>query len=342
MQEDTGADRLPVIRALMLRPWVGSVGRMGAPAEALLERAGIRPELLERPDAAVPLERALRWIELVCRSLGTEHVGVDVGRETSIERLGGYGRTLAQARTLRQYLDQGVALYRTVVQGQAFRLSTRGSRVRLEVGAPWEPRLGDHQAHLQSLAVTVASIRRFAGPRWAPTKIGLGFRAREVLPASEVFGDARVLHTPGPSYLEFPRSLLDLQLPPAERPRPGPAAATPRPLPRDLAGLVELQLESWLPEGVAPVAQIAETLGMSTRSLQRGLAVEGKSYTELLDAVRLRRAAEWLERTDRPVVEIAFDLGYTDASNFTRAFRRQTGVSPQAFRRGARRPRRRS
>jgi len=55
-----------------------------------------------------------------------------------------------------------------------------------------------------------------------------------------------------------------------------------------------------------------------------------------LTAIRLRRAADWLQHTDRPVVEIALDLGYSDASNFTRAFRRQTGVSPSTFRRQAR------
>jgi AraC-like DNA-binding protein len=56
----------------------------------------------------------------------------------------------------------------------------------------------------------------------------------------------------------------------------------------------------------------------------------------VLAEFRLHRAAEWLENTDKPIGEIAFDLGYTDASNFTRAFRRQTGVSPQVFRDNAR------
>jgi len=39
-----------------------------------------------------------------------------------------------------------------------------------------------------------------------------------------------------------------------------------------------------------------------------------------------------LENTDKSIAEIASDLGYTDESNFTRAFRRKIGESPQAFR----------
>ena len=103
-------------------------------------------------------------------------------------------------------------------------------------------------------------------------------------------------------------------------------------LPTDLAGLVELQIASLLSGRAPPVDLIAETLGTSRRSLQRGLADQGVNYTDLLTKVRLRRAAEWLERSDRPVVEIAFDLGYADAANFTRAFRRETGASPTTFR----------
>jgi AraC-like DNA-binding protein len=106
-------------------------------------------------------------------------------------------------------------------------------------------------------------------------------------------------------------------------------------LPSDLAGLVELQIASLLSGRAPPVDLIAESLGTSRRSLQRGLAQQGISYTDLLTKVRLRRAAEWLERSEKPVVEIAFDLGYADASNFTRAFRQLTGVPPSAFRQAA-------
>jgi len=52
----------------------------------------------------------------------------------------------------------------------------------------------------------------------------------------------------------------------------------------------------------------------------------------LLAESRLHQAAKWLQSSDKPIAEIAYALGYTDASNFTRAFRKLTGVSPQAFR----------
>jgi AraC-like DNA-binding protein len=52
----------------------------------------------------------------------------------------------------------------------------------------------------------------------------------------------------------------------------------------------------------------------------------------MLAEARQRLAIDWLENTDKTVGEIAFDLGYTDSSNFSRAFRREVGLTPQAFR----------
>jgi AraC-like DNA-binding protein len=323
---------IPVARALVIAPWMETAQSLGAPAEALLVRAGIRPEVLDHAAAAIPLKKFFYWMELLCLSLGTEHLGVDVADATGIEDLGHYGRMLAGALTLHQYLQQGISLYGTLVVGQSFWLSAQGSQVRINLSGPWEPDLGEYQNYLYSFAVTIANIRRFAGPDWAPTEISFGFRAREAIPADDIFGGTRVLYRPGQTYIQFPRAMLGLRL---RQSPPAPAAeqsALSRPLPPDLAGLVQLQIESLLPDRAVPVDLVAESLGTSRRSLQRGLALQGVSYTDLLTAVRVRRAATWLECTDKPVMEIALDLGYTDASNFTRAFRRQTGVSPQAFR----------
>lgn len=80
---------------------------------------------------------------------------------------------------------------------------------------------------------------------------------------------------------------------------------------------------------------LARQLGMSERTLKRRLAEQNTSYTELLDAARRKRSLELLG-SNASVEEVSTRLGYSDAANFTRAFRRWTGQSPRALRQTAR------
>jgi AraC-like DNA-binding protein len=321
---------------MVVAPWVAHLRALGAPVETLLARSGISPDLLRQSDSVVPLKNALKWVELACRSVGTEHLGVLVARTTAIETLGPYGSRLARATTLGQYLHEGISLYRTVVVGMTPWLSVQGNRVRVNLDWAWEPRLASYQADLNFFTITIANIRRFAGPQWSPTEVCLGFKAGEPIPA-DLFGEAHVLYRPGQTYLEFPRAMLALDRTHAYSASVVEPCARPTPLPSDLAGLVELQIECLLPMRALPIDLVAESLGMSRRSLQRRLSACDVSYSDLLHQVQLRRAADWLKHTSKPVSEIAFDLGYSDASNFTRAFRNQTGMSPQRFRQGGER-----
>jgi AraC-like DNA-binding protein len=77
----------------------------------------------------------------------------------------------------------------------------------------------------------------------------------------------------------------------------------------------------------------AEAAGTIARSLQRELASRGMTFAALVDDLRFELAAEWLRDPSAKVVEVASYLGYTDSANFTRAFRRWTGVAPTRFRR---------
>lgn len=78
--------------------------------------------------------------------------------------------------------------------------------------------------------------------------------------------------------------------------------------------------------------QMACRLGMSGRTLHRRLHEEGTSYRELLLRVRMALARQCLAAGEE-VTAIAHKLGYQDAANFTRAFRREEGMAPSAYRR---------
>jgi AraC family transcriptional regulator len=68
--------------------------------------------------------------------------------------------------------------------------------------------------------------------------------------------------------------------------------------------------------------------------------VLGVTPHQYLVRSRLRRAARLLADGDRPITDVALDVGFADLSNFVRTFHRAAGLSPRAFRRTARRKRR--
>ncbi|MFM2417452.1 MAG: hypothetical protein RL385_2175, partial [Pseudomonadota bacterium] len=84
------------------------------------------------------------------------------------------------------------------------------------------------------------------------------------------------------------------------------------------------------------LSDIAKRLYMSERTLKRRLMAQGTSFAALIEQVRRERATVLLETSDLPLSEVAEQVGYTELANFTRAFRRWTGVTPHRFRRGER------
>lgn len=77
---------------------------------------------------------------------------------------------------------------------------------------------------------------------------------------------------------------------------------------------------------------IAKRLAMSPRTLRRRLAEDGYSFQEAKNLARERRAKYYLSQTNMPLSEIAFELGYSELSAFSRAFRSWVGKTPQSYR----------
>lgn len=75
----------------------------------------------------------------------------------------------------------------------------------------------------------------------------------------------------------------------------------------------------------------ASDLGMSARTLSRRLAEDGTTYQQVLDTLREKLAKEYFHRGGTSVTQIALTLGYTDSSNFAKAFKRWTGLSPTEY-----------
>jgi AraC-like DNA-binding protein len=80
------------------------------------------------------------------------------------------------------------------------------------------------------------------------------------------------------------------------------------------------------------LAAIAKLLDVSDRSLRRQLREQGISFRGLLDELRMQIALKYLRTTRLANEDIALALGFSDAANFRRAFRRWTNKSPSEIR----------
>lgn len=101
-----------------------------------------------------------------------------------------------------------------------------------------------------------------------------------------------------------------------------------------MATAVRRHLTATLDLGPPSIAATARALGVSARSLQRQLAHEQTSFLAVLDEVRRSLAESYLRDRAHTVSDVAFLVGFSELSTFSRAFRRWTGTTAVSYRRG--------
>jgi len=78
--------------------------------------------------------------------------------------------------------------------------------------------------------------------------------------------------------------------------------------------------------------QVADLFSMHRRTMNRQLNAKGTSFQELSDEIRFEIARQLLEDAAMEIIQIASVLGYSNASAFTRAFRRWSATTPASWR----------
>ena len=193
-------------------------------------------------------------------------------------------------------------------------------------------RYGGTQFLQGTLMLLVRVIRPIMGEGWAPVRLELEQRAPS---------DARYLKEHFRCPIEFgaERSAIIIRREDLYRPSPRGNAHVLSYLERQLTSLeqtreasivnqVSLAIESGLSSGRSGLEHVAASIGLTPRTLQRRLEAENLEYSALLNRVR-RRVAEQYMVTEHmpPLAQLAFRLGYSEASTASRFLRQQFGAS---------------
>jgi len=317
---------IPLMRPPVLRPYVELVERAGSDLAPLRDRWYAA---VAEPHGLIPLAHAASLVDQSARALGAESLALRLGSDTPVTRLEGWNALLAAAPSVGGFLQRAIGASGRFNSGYRLWTVRRGDAVWLHIR--YTRSLRHARAHVldYTIALWISAFRSMLAPDWRATELHLeGDPPRH---AEALANLARRICFREPCLaIVFPRWILAQ---PVAGPRAtGTELVGPDPA-RDFAASVRQAVASLMRLGDVRVATAAEVAGESQRTFQRHLAEAGLSFSKLVDEARFDAARDLLADPGLRVVDVAAALGYGDAANFTRAFRRWSGVPPQDFRR---------
>lgn len=323
----------------------GYLRRQGVPMEKLCTRLNIPPTVLEQPNARLPgslMERL--WAEGE-RLTGDTHLGLHTAEVHNPGALDIAGYVFLSCRSPREALERLARYAALLNEGLRVSISAgdegRTLLCRCEPGAqPNNYVARSPRQVMEAMAAgIVITIRRLTTAHVEP----LGVRFRHAAPESlldhhRILG-ANVRFGQPDNCIEFRAADLDAGLLSANPALLEIFEARARALldQLDARGPVSRRvlaaLAARINGRVPPLGEVAGALAMSPRTLQRELLNEQTSYRLLLDTALREIAMEQLSQPGRSAADVAFLLGFSEPSAFTRAFRRWTGTPPTLFHR---------
>lgn len=327
-----------LVRAAVLTNYLEVARHQGLNPHALLTQVGLSPAMLSPPDQRIPIDAAVRLLELSAQASGCQHFGLSMAESRQLSDFGVVSLLLTHQRTLRDALQVLVHYRHLMNDSLAIFVEEAGRMViiREEVitGVPMPGR----QASELAIGVMFRLCAALLGSSWQPYSVNFTHRAPENLQVHRrIFGCT----------LEFgsefngivcPDAHLDVTNPHAD---PGMARYAQRYLDslqrqEGPSTLFEVRKTIYLllPMGRATIEQIAQTQGMNVRTLQRRLKEDGCTFNDLINDVRRDLVLRYLENPAYSLSQVADMLGYSMASSFTRWFIAQFGMPPANWRKG--------
>ena len=303
----------------------------------LLHSAALSEQQLADPEYLVPLFQAGVIFLQILRASGDHGLGLVAGSQVQPRSYQVLGYAVMSSANLGEAVDRLIRYETLVGKLGNTELLRDGDRCRLQWHCPFS---GDWTRYLKEAAIAgwVTYARSLLPAGVNPLRVCFDHAALIPLERYQAVFQCPVQMEAGWCGVEFDASLLALPIASAD---PGLRAlmdAQAQQLLRDfdssanLGNEVRALIARALPDGEPGLDAVAARLGLSSRALQHRLRQNGLVFRDLVDGVRRALVLHYLEDKGIALLDVAFLLGFSEQSAFSRAFRRWFGCSPQAYR----------
>ena len=308
----------------------------GCDPEPLFREADLDITLLSNPDTRYPGNRVQHLWQLAVDASGDPCFGFVAGEQVQPVVLHGLGFSWLASDTLRDALNRLLRYSRLISTAANMQLQDNDDGLDLVLlppkGVKLTPAFQD-----AGMSGFLRMCRLTAGEEIDPTHVSLKRSKPDCAHKLQAYFRAPIEYEAANNILSFSKQLVDT---PLTNSNPGLARINDQAVVDYLARFdrnsltmqVRSKIIERLPDGTPHQGTIAQSLNVSLRSLQRKLNSEETNFKTLLEGTRRELALLYIRETHRSLGEITYLLGFSEPSNFTRAFKRWTGVSPIEYR----------
>lgn len=328
--------QVPLVQAGFFSPILDTLESAGAPITTLLRDASLHRFDLSNSENYVPVELMYRMFETIDKREGINDFIEVFGDQIHAQGMCDWLDTIVYSPDLLSGINFAIEFEYVVLTHQRMRLEINGPTCKfsmLYLDQPdylIRPRRGREFTDYTDFCLAYNYFSLAGGPEWEPLEIHLQSLETpnfdKLLPSG--CNTKIYLGQPATSFV-FSTEMLTVPLQiNGSADRIGTFAETPPNLPHT----IEKLLFSARDGQVANLELIADMLGLSSRTLRRRLRSEGKTFSDIVDTWRFKSSLDLLAQDNSRINEIAERLGYANAPNFERAFKRWTGWTPGAYR----------
>lgn len=310
--------------------------QLGADPAEVMREAGIDPALFDDPDNRLSHAARGRLFSRCVAATGCRHFGLLVGQQAGLRSFGLLGLLVKYSPDVGAALGSLLRFFHLHSRGGTVELAVEGDRATLSYRAYPPQAEASDQIGDGAVAVMQNIMRELCGAEWTPLEARFVHRRPDdIAPFNRCFGAP--LRFDAERYaLVFSSTWLDRSLPHDDpelrRLLQHQIDAIESRHGDDFPGQVRVVLRRALLTDDASAERVSALFAMHSRTLHRHLVAFGTSFRAVVDETRFEIARQLLEDSSMDVGRIADTLGYSDASAFTRAFRRWGGTTPTRWR----------
>ncbi len=339
LHNETGPNGQPAILAAAATGIVDRITKDGGDIDSIFGNVGIAPSMAGSPTLKLRLASFCALFEQASRQTGNSNFGLLFGNQFMPRDLGLWGYAAISSPTLGMALENLTSLFPYHQESSTLALTRADNglmRLEYQITAP--DIVERRQDAELSLGMFINVFRECMSTGWTPEEIHFEHPQPDD-------ADAHELAFQAPVYFSQPRNALLFRPDILDKPMPGRDLTLMTMMqmclqrlggqptgPGTIVDQVRTAIRTHLPSGYPSLELIGSELQLSPATIQRELSREGLTYKDLIERTRRDLAFAYLKQRQLPLSEIAFLLGYSELSAFSRAVRRWTGTCPRTVR----------